>query len=152
MPDFGEVPEPTGGGVGSAAGMRIGTGAAGALAKQVGDAQAQSGELLDSAKGGGFRVSENAAQPIRDALTEAQQDLEEVLWESQNLSQEPPLGTGPYAQEVAKHVRQSADGPQGVLPMLKQLRMVIQQSEEALKIAMENYRASEEQQTSTFKQ
>ncbi|MBB3050347.1 hypothetical protein FHS23_001342 [Prauserella isguenensis] len=152
MPDFGEVPEPTGGGVGSAAGMRIGAGAAGALAKQVGDAQAQSGALLDSAKGGGFRVSENAAQPIRDALTEAQQDLASIMDEAWVLSEEPKLGSGPYAQQVAQHVRQSGDGDQGVIPMLEQLRKVISQSEEALKVAMDNYREAEDQQKNTFKQ
>ncbi|MBB3662843.1 chorismate mutase [Prauserella sediminis] len=146
MPEFGDIPAPTGGSA-----MRIG-GAVGALAKQVGDAKAQSGALLDSAKGGGFRVSENAAEPIRDALKEAQQDLGNIMAEANNLAVAPMLGTGPYAQQVAQHVQQSGDGPQGVLPMLRQLQKVIEQSEEALKVAMENYRESEEEQRSTFKQ
>lgn len=152
MPDFGDVPESTGGGAPGGARIGAAVGAAGsALTKQVGEAQAQAGALLESAKGGGFRVSENAAQPIRDALIEARDDLDGILGEAFHLAAAPQLGTGPYAQQVAKHVQQSGDGPQGVLPMLRQLDAVIRQSEEALKVAMENYRESEEQQKSTFK-
>ncbi|TWH21412.1 hypothetical protein [Prauserella rugosa] len=152
MPEFGEIPEPTGGGAPGGARIGAAVGAAGsALTKQVGEAQAQSSALLDSAKGGGFRVSENAAQPIRDALIEARDDLDEIMGDAEFLAKEPQLGTGPYAQQVAQHVRQSGDGPQGVLPMLRQLRTVIKDSEEALKVAMDNYRDSEEQQKDTFK-
>ncbi|KMS78111.1 hypothetical protein [Prauserella rugosa] len=149
MPEFGDVPES--GGVSRGAAIGAGIGAAGsAMAKQVGDAKAQSSALLESAKGGGFRVSENAAQPIRDALIEANDDLNRILGEANTLTAAPKLGTGPYAQQVAEHVQQSGDGPQGVLPMLRQLRTVIRQSEEALKIAMDNYRESEDQQKQTF--
>lgn len=153
MPEFGEIPEPTGGGAPGGARIGAAVGAAGsALTKQVGEAQAQAGALLESAKGNGFRVSENAAQPIRDALTDAADDLESIMAEADLLAREPQLGTGPYAEQVAAHVAQSGNGPQGVIPMLRNLQKVIKQSEEALKIAMDNYRESEEQQKSTFKQ
>ncbi|MCR3720539.1 hypothetical protein LY15_002513 [Prauserella flava] len=131
--------------------MRIG-GAVGALAKQVGDAKAQSGALLDSAKGGGFRVGENAGKDLQEAITEALDDLDGIMFEGRRLADEPRLGTGPYAQQVAHHVRQSGDGPAGILPTLEKLRTVLQQSEEALKIAMRNYREAENQQTQTFRQ
>ncbi|KMS84283.1 hypothetical protein [Prauserella rugosa] len=114
------------------------------------DAEQQSGALLESAKSGGFRVSENAAKPIRDALIEAQNDVGNILDEATDLAQEPQLGSGPYAKQVAAHVQQSADGPQGVLPMLRQLRTILRDSEQALKIAEDNYREAEEQQKSTF--
>jgi|SRR5690606_4195520 len=151
MPDFGDVPEPTSGGAGAAAGATIG-GAIGAIGKNMGEAQKQSSALLDSAKGGGFRVGENAGKDLQDAITEALGDLDEIIIEADQLTVEPKLGTGPYAQQVAQHVRQSGDGPQGALPMLQQLRTVLQQSEEALKIAMQNYREAEQQQKQTFRQ
>lgn len=151
MPDFGEVPEPPRGG--SAAQIGAGVGAvAGALGKDMGEAEKQSGALLESAKGGGFRVGENAGKDLLNAITEALDDLDGIMKEAHWLTEEPKLGSGPYAQQVAQHVRQSGDGPQGALPMLRKLRTVLEQSAEALKIAMRNYREAEDQQKQTFQQ
>ncbi|GAA1236237.1 hypothetical protein GCM10009676_20510 [Prauserella halophila] len=121
-------------------------------AESMAKAEKQSGELLESAKGGGFRVSENAGKDLQDAITEALGDLDEIMYEADGLAEEPKLGTGPYAKQVAQHVQQSGNGPRGILPMLRKLRTVLEQSEEALKIAMRNYHEAEEQQKQTFRQ
>src|SRR5690606_9527483 len=84
MPDFGDVPEPTSGGAGAAAGATIG-GAIGAIGKNMGEAQKQSSALLDSAKSGGFRVGENAGKDLQDALTEALDDLDKIIIEADQL-------------------------------------------------------------------
>lgn len=121
-------------------------------AEDMAKAEQQSGALLESAKGGGFRVGENAGRDLLDAITEALTDLDGIMYEAGGLAEEPKLGTSPYAKQVAQHVQKSGDGPQGILPMLRKLRTVLQQSEEALKIAMRNYREAEEQQKQTFRQ
>lgn len=150
MPEF-DAPEPVGGGSAETAQVGNMLGNLNPLdSKQMAHAENQSSQLLESAKGGGFRVNDNAAKPIRDALIEAYDDVLGILKEARVLAAEPQLGTGPYAQQVANHVRQSADGPQGILPVLEQLKGILQKSEQALKIAIDNYRETEAEQQSTF--
>lgn len=144
MPDFGPLPSSDGANAGGQAGAAIG--------KQVGEAEKHSSALLESAKSGGFRVSENAAQPLLSAIQEAHNDLAIIIQDAHRLADDPKLGSSPYAQQVAKHVRESGDGPQGILPTLQTLLNVIGRSEQALVAAMKNYRENEDQQQSTFKQ
>ncbi|OLT44697.1 hypothetical protein BJF85_19665 [Saccharomonospora sp. CUA-673] len=73
-----------------------------------------------------------------------------IMQEAQYLGQQPMLGTGPYAEQVARHVQQSNSGAQGLLPVLDQLLETLRQSDEALRTAMENYRRAEDDQKSTF--
>lgn len=150
MPDFGPIPESTSGaGNTPAVGGALGAGV-GKMFGEIDKAKEQSGALLDAAKGNGFRVSENAAKPLREALARAQSKFLVLQGDANNLSQLPLLGTGPYAQQVAHHVQRSNDGPQGVLTMLQELQAVLQQSDEALGRAMENYQRAEADQKSTF--
>ncbi|MCP2256049.1 hypothetical protein LY13_004832 [Prauserella aidingensis] len=70
--------------------------------------------------------------------------LGEQAYVFDRLAQEPKLGSGPYAQQVAKHVRQSADGPQGVVPQLKHLKQTLMKLTEALYRASNQYAEAEE--------
>src|SRR5690606_21210391 len=99
MPEF-DAPEPVGGGSAETAQVGNMLGNLNPLdSKQMAHAENQSSQLLESAKGGGFRVSENAAKPIRDALIAAYDDVLGILKEARVLAAEPQLGTGPYAQQ-----------------------------------------------------
>lgn len=139
--------------VGGAAGAWVGKAVKGVTAldkKSVGQASAATQEMLSSARSGGFRISENAAQGLRNALRDMQGRLDELRFESQYLAEEPQLGTHDYGKRVAAHDVKSADGDRGVISTLQQLKQVVSDADEALKIAVENYRKQEDDAQSTF--
>ncbi|MFC4005062.1 hypothetical protein ACFS2C_27355 [Prauserella oleivorans] len=124
---------------------------AGISAAAVAKTSTEAGKMLQVAKSGGFRVSERGAQPLIEALADARDRIDQMLGKSYTFSTAPPLGSSPYAVQVAEHVRKSGDGPQGAVTVLTQLQAVLEQSEEALRHAMRNYREAEDNATSHYK-
>ncbi|MEU6646245.1 hypothetical protein ABZ863_27380 [Saccharomonospora sp. NPDC046836] len=113
-------------------------------AASVAKAKAESDKLLSAAKNGGFRLSEEGARPLIDALMSFRAKLDDLQFVSGALALDPQLGSSEYARTVASHDRQGADGPQGILTVIDQLRVVLEQSVEALQRAAGLYRENEE--------
>jgi hypothetical protein len=113
-------------------------------------AVAAAGQLLESAKSGGFRISERGAEPLLVALRRMQERLDAMQPVLHILEQEPRLGSSPYALTVAAHDRKSAIGEQGIVPVLTQFRQMLRVSIEALERAAGLYREAEEDSKSVW--
>ncbi|MER7115015.1 hypothetical protein ABT332_11045 [Saccharomonospora azurea] len=140
-----------------AVGAAVGGGAAAAMGaslntKAVDSMASEAKEMLKSAKSGGFRVSEDAAQPIIDVLVEMTDRVERLAQDLQIVgSQAPTLGGHDYGQRVAKHQYEAFwDGEGSAVEVLRQLRGVLGDAGEALEIAKKKYQESESDATSTF--
>ncbi|WP_026453496.1 hypothetical protein [Saccharomonospora iraqiensis] len=103
-------------------------------------------KMVESAKSGGFRVSENAAQPIRDALLELRNDVEKLVADINLLSRrEPSLGEHDYGRAMARFQQQALVASDGSpFNMLKRLSEAIGDADKALEIAINNYREVDE--------
>ncbi|WP_019818641.1 hypothetical protein [Saccharomonospora saliphila] len=119
---------------------------AAATKASVGDMASDAKAMLDSARSGGFRVSEDAAEPLRTtllAMRDRIKTLEHDLISVATL--QPPLGDHDYGQRVASHQRQAlAEGPGSAAEVLRQLNEAISDSVVALEAAMKKYKEIEE--------
>ncbi len=143
MPTW-EDPEPTkdsSGPIAQSAGALFGAMGSGQVAEMASEAK----KMVSSAKSGGFMVSEDAGQPIRDSLARIQESVRTTIFEFENLiTGEPPLGGHPYGRQVARRQREVlADDAGSPLEMLRELERVLGDADEALKIAMKRYKESE---------
>lgn len=107
--------------------------------------------MLDSAKGGGFRISEEGADQILRGIRQAYDKVEGLMRKSRVLSQDPQLGGHEYGKTLAAHDRQSADGERGVVPMLEALRDTLTMVEEAVQRAAGQYREAEDNAQAAWK-
>lgn len=107
--------------------------------------------MLDSAKAGGFRVSEEGVDQLLKDIRQARDKLSELGFESQYLGQEPKLGGHVYGRTLAAHDRQSAIGDRGVLPMLSAFRETLEMVEEAVLRAAGRYREAEDDARAAWK-
>jgi len=146
MPIY-EEPVKTGAADGAVAAMR-----ASFNSKNVGSMASEAKKMLASAKSGGFMVSEEAAQPIIDVLTEMTDRVDRLSHELSFVSsQAPTLGSHDYGQRVAEHQYEAFWGGGGsAVQVLKQLRNVLEDASNALNIAKKKYQESEAGATNTF--
>ncbi|TNC27441.1 hypothetical protein [Amycolatopsis alkalitolerans] len=110
-------------------------------------------KLVDSAKSGGFAISEEGANEYIRVF----QDFENVLASMQNAAREagqsPALGGSDYAATVAAHTRLMADGDaQSYSTALESLGKVVEQARLAFHQAKKNYAQMDEQAKQTFGQ
>ncbi len=113
----------------------------------IGKMQTGADNMIESAKSGGFRSSPEGVKPLIDACSRMIDRIERLYENFNLLAQDPKLGSSPYAREVAKHDRQSADGPQGVVPQILALRETLVALIEALYRASSQYAEAEEAAT-----
>lgn len=106
-------------------------------------AQKAAGELVASAKNGGFKVTKESANHLIKALQNALSDLDRAEGTLRNFDQRPNLGNHPYGQLVARHQYEAANGPGSARVALEQLRTVLQLSIEALLRASNQYEERE---------
>jgi hypothetical protein len=139
-------------------GGAVGGGAAAAMAaslntKDVDSMASEAKKMLASAKSGGFRVSEDAAQPIREVLARMQTRVERSIVDIDLLSaKQPPLGGHDYGQKVALHQQESISSMQGSpLTVLRQLAEVLVDADQALKIAVDKYKEAEASASDAFR-
>jgi hypothetical protein len=112
--------------------------------KAVASAGSEAGELLKAAKSGGFRISEQGAKPLLDALTKMRERLFDLRDRVRILDQEPKLGSHEYGRTVAAHDRKTGSGgPGSAQVMLQQFDEVLRQSIEALQRASGQYQDAE---------
>lgn len=101
-------------------------------------------QMVNVAKSGGFRTDPEGVKKIVDScdrMLDKMTGLQGTFWK---LAQDPKLGTSPYAQQVSRHVRLSADGPQGVLTQLETFMQTLTALKEALFRASGQYAEAEE--------
>ncbi|WP_007023358.1 hypothetical protein [Saccharomonospora iraqiensis] len=109
-------------------------------------------EMLDSVKSGGFQITERGVDPLLKAVRNARDRFGGLQMTLQILTRNPPLGSSPYAHQVASHVRQSADGPKGIVPVIDALLETLKNLEEALLRASGQYREAETNATASWTQ
>jgi hypothetical protein len=139
-------------------GAAVGGGAAAAMgaslnAKAVDSMASDAKEMLRSAKSGGFRVSEDAAKPIRDLLDEMKGRVESLVNDLGVIAgTEPTLGNHDYGKRVAAHQRDAFEGAEGsAIPVLRAFYDVLESSCEALDVAAKRYAESESSASDVFK-
>ena len=112
--------------------------------KAVEETKVATQKLVDAAKSGGFKISAEGVKPMRDALLQARNKLDNLHRERFALAQAPMLGDHAYGHAVAAHDRkggsQDANSANQVLEQLKQL---ITQADEALARAAGIYNENE---------
>ncbi len=141
-----------------AVGAAVGGGAAAAMgaslnSKAVDSMASEAREMLKSAKSGGFRVSEEAAQPIIDVLEEMKGRVEELRHEFMVIaSMEPTLGAHDYGKQVAAHQHEAFSGTEGsASQVLYELFHVLEDAQAALQVAVEKYKESELASSEAFR-
>ncbi|WP_019812770.1 hypothetical protein [Saccharomonospora saliphila] len=112
---------------------------------------AQGEAMLESAKNGGFRISERGAEGLLNTVRGMKDDIDGLRYTFDRLAQNPKLGCSPYARQVAAHDRKSADGGTGVVDVMQAFRHTLDLLEEALLRASSQYRESEEDARAVWK-
>ncbi|MGW9308882.1 hypothetical protein ACWGRK_02050 [Saccharomonospora azurea] len=140
-----------------AVGASVGGGAAAAMgaslnSKAVDSMASEAKEMLKSAKSGGFRVSEDAAEPIRKVLKQFATEVEEMSRDLVLLTQvQPALGAHEYGKKVAEFQRRATTvDPTSPARVLGALHKVLLDADQALDIAVKKYRESEESAASSI--
>lgn len=110
-------------------------------------------KMVESAKSGGFRVSENAAQPIRDALLELRGDVDRAWEEIVTVGRTAPhLGGHDYGKAVASFQRRALVEAEGApSKVLERLSQVLADADKALEIAIKKYRENEDATRQSFR-
>lgn len=139
MPEFDAPIQPSAGG-GEIRDLSVGAG----FMSNLGKMQSGADNMLKVAKSGGFKSDPEGVKQLVKVCEDMIGQIDSKEWVFRNLTQEPKLGSGPYAQQVAKHVRQSADGPQGVVTQLNHFKQTLMKLTEALYRASNQYAEAEE--------
>src|SRR5690606_12382916 len=107
-------------------------------------------QLVASAKSGGFKVTKEAADPIIRVLEDFIDRI--TLFDSELVAFDyaPPLGNHEYGKLVAQHMHKSANGEGSARIALKQLRVTLERSRDALRMASGQYQEQEEAAQETF--
>ncbi|CAM2989657.1 hypothetical protein SAXI111661_12385 [Saccharomonospora xinjiangensis] len=148
MPVWEDEPAKSGGVGGAVAAM-----AASFNTKDVSSMASGAKEMLKSAKSGGFRVSEEAAKPIREVLQKHVEEVERMAHDFSLLALAPPaLGHHDYGKRVAEfQLRATAVDPDSPAEVLKKLRQVLVDADKALEIAVQKYQEAEDAAASSVK-
>lgn len=114
-------------------------------AKAVASAKEETGKLLKAAGSGGFRISESACAPLRQALADMQRRLDELTAKTvMVLGQAPRLGSHAYGLAVARHDQKGGTADtRSAAVVLEQFRQILGDAHKALELAEKNYREHE---------
>lgn len=107
-------------------------------------AKQSAGELLKSAKEGGFRVTEDIANELITTLRNCIDQINNTADTFRNFDNRPPLGGHNYGRMVAEHMYQAANGPNSARVVIEQFKIFLEMSIEALQHASGQYRETEE--------
>ncbi|WP_199430813.1 hypothetical protein [Qaidamihabitans albus] len=139
---------PDSGAAGAGAGAAVGAGIGQlmpAMSKQaIAATAAETRKLVEAAKSGGFRISEEGMKPLRDAVMKMQGQLDELGYTIDALEHEPKLGSHDYGREVAAHDQKAANAGAGsATAVVDQFRQVLRDADEALQRAAGIYQENE---------
>lgn len=141
------------GAVGAGVGVGAAAGAVSALdAKAIAKTSAATRQLLDAANSGGFRISPEGVQPLRDALAKMQIELMRLQQGPVYfLSQKPQLGSHDYGEAVASHDQKSASQEAvSAAKVLEEFSRVLHDADNALGVAIQNYQEAEDDASGAF--
>ncbi|MBP2339317.1 hypothetical protein JOF41_005495 [Saccharothrix coeruleofusca] len=109
--------------------------------------------LKQAAESGSFAISESGAQAYIKAIDDAQSELRIIESQVFYLQQETKLGTSPDARAMSRYNLESATGGAGtigIVPAIEQLRAALADAEAAMRKAVENYRAVDDDHADNF--
>ncbi|OQO93077.1 hypothetical protein B1813_07015 [Saccharomonospora piscinae] len=147
MAELRDVNQGAGATVGGAMFGSGGSMSAGAMAKMTNSADA----LVTSAKAGGFKVTKEAADPIIKTLEEFITQVDELRGELDVFDQAPELGKHYYGELVARRMWEAANDDRSARAALNSLKIVLEQSREALLRASSQYQEQEESAQDSFR-
>ncbi|EID53738.1 hypothetical protein SacxiDRAFT_1490 [Saccharomonospora xinjiangensis XJ-54] len=101
--------------------------------------------LVASAKSGGFTVTKEAADPLIEVMEEFIDRVNLLDSELVAFDYAPNLGNHDYGKLAAEHLHKSANGDGSARLALKQLRVILERSRDALRIASGRYQEQEEE-------
>jgi hypothetical protein len=138
-------------GVGAALGA-VGSAIGGMLSQQAIDStKAEVRKLVDSAKSGGFAISEEGANEYVRVFQNFEDVLIGLLQELDAAKQAPELGGSPYAKQIVAHIQLIASGDaQSYETALLSLKEIVGQARQAFEEAKKRYADMEDQAVQTF--
>ncbi|GAB2980780.1 hypothetical protein LWP59_00920 [Amycolatopsis acidiphila] len=147
VPNAGQ-PQTTGAGVGGAVGAAVG----GMLSEAaIASTSAEVQKLVDSAKSGGFAISEEGANEYIKVFRGFEDQLNALETTVQDASQSPQLGGSTYASTVASETVKIATGDhQSYSTALRSLGVIVKQAREAFEDAKKNYAQMDDDAKQTF--
>ncbi|HVW39768.1 MAG TPA: hypothetical protein VHC18_00280 [Amycolatopsis sp.] len=139
-------------GAGAGAVGAVGSVVGGMLSKQAVDsATAEVQKLVDSAKSGGFAISDEGADEYIRVFRDFERTLTDLQRTVTDAGQAPSLGTSDYASQVATHTQLIASGDaQSYETALASLTTVVQQARAAFEQAKKNYAQMDDEAVQTF--
>lgn len=108
------------------------------------DIVASAAKMVRAAADGYFAISETGGKALLEALREMKDWVDENRGDLFRLKDQPPLGGSEGANAMKQFVPQVAGDSEGFLTQLMNFRASIEQAEQGIKIAMDNYRAMDE--------
>jgi hypothetical protein len=97
---------------------------------------------LKAASADGFTVSDEAGQPLIEAIKDALVEVDDALTQMDALAQQRPLGLTPAAQVYAPFLATVATDPvQGAIPALKKLRQDLTDSQLTIEKSLASYQS-----------
>ncbi|MEC3975688.1 hypothetical protein [Amycolatopsis sp. H20-H5] len=118
---------------------------AGLSVQAIQQASAETRKLVDAANSGGFTISPQGVEPLREALKTMADELDRLNAKTVQLNDPPKLGNHPYAHAVAAHDRKgAADEAGSTLVALKQFGDVLRNADKALARAAALYGSAEQ--------
>lgn len=112
-------------------------------AANMASAKTAAGNLVDSAKNGGFTVSKDSANELINTMARFVDEIDAMDDTLRAFDQRPQLGNHEYGQRVAQHMHDAANGPQSARMAMDQLKEVLKMSIEALQRASGQYEETE---------
>ncbi|SFJ91698.1 hypothetical protein [Amycolatopsis sacchari] len=147
VPNGGQQPATTtgiGGAIGSGVGSLL---SQAAIASTTAEVQ----KLVDSAKSGGFAISEEGADEYIRVFRDFETQLNALNNTVQDASQAPELGGSTYAKTVAQQTVKIATGDdQSYATALRSLAVIVQQARQAFEEAKKNYAQMDDEAKQTF--
>ncbi|HJQ45719.1 MAG TPA: hypothetical protein VJ870_05260 [Amycolatopsis sp.] len=150
VPDAGQPEAPAGDAL--AAVMRAASGPGSMLSDAaVASAKGEVQKLVDSAKSGGFAISEEGADEYIKVFQGFEDQLADLQRTAYDAGQAPALGTSEYATRIANHTQLIATGDaQSYETALGALASMVQQARAAFEMAKKNYAQMDDEAARTF--
>lgn len=110
-------------------------------AEVIAQTRAETKKLVDSAESGGFRISPEGVEPLKQALARMQERLDSLAYTTIfALKQEPKLGSHAYGKTVANHsLKGAVEDPGSASMVIEKLRNILEDAGKALDLAVANY-------------
>jgi hypothetical protein len=113
----------------------------GAISAAVAGIAKGAADFAKAASEGSFAISERGGQALLEAIREMGDWIDAQSHRLSYLQQDPRLGTSHGAQAMRPYVQEVATDQQGFITMLQAFRVSLDQAENGIREAMNNYRS-----------